>query len=592
MAARLTAYVVVAIVAATLIAGLIVGAQRDDSDGPVDLIVRNAAVYTADRRGTVAEAVAIRGNQILRVGSDKDISRLQRPQTIVVDAEGGAVFPGFNDAHLDLIGGGLRLAMPDLTGAETSTDVLERIGAWSGANPGAPWVIGSGWSPEQFKNGLPTRQMLDSVVKDRPALIYAADEGNRLVWVNSRALALAHITRKTPEPADGAIVREGRRGEPAGVLRGTAASSVAALIPAATREQRAEALRAGIAEANARGITSAQNTAASCEPNLDLFDEARRSRTMTLRVYCSIAADPHRIAREADLKGFDEIRKQYPDDPLFKVGALSFTVDGTLPAQSSALLEPYVGSDTAGEALVDPDELNRAVRLADAADWQILTHASGDRAVRLALTAYAHAIRSTRPPARGRRHRLEHLALVDAADIPRFGPLGVAASVQPSMNAGDQTAFDLLSKSIGVDRAAESFPFTRLAEETRLLLGSAWPAHTLDPLEVLERAVTGFTPAASEATEIAAPPSLKLKPAVDAYTSSAAWGSFDDQRKGSIAPGMLADLVVLSADVLAAPEKLDAATVAVTIFDGKIVYRNGRHTLTTPAPAPAPSLQH
>ena len=168
MAARLTAYVVVAIVAATLIAGLIVGAQRDDSDGPVDLIVTNATVYTADRRGTVAEAVAIRGNQILRVGTNREIARLQRPQTIVVDAEGGAVFPGFNDAHVDLIAGGLRLAMADLNGAATGADVLERIGAWSAANPGTGWVIGSGWSPEQFKNGLPTRQMLDAIVKDRP----------------------------------------------------------------------------------------------------------------------------------------------------------------------------------------------------------------------------------------------------------------------------------------------------------------------------------------------------------------------------------------------------------------------------------------
>ncbi len=587
MAARLTAYVVVAIVAATLIAGLIVGAQREDSEGPVDLIVRNAAVYTADRRGTMAEAVAIRGNQILRVGTDREIARLQRPQTIVVDAEGAAVVPGFNDAHVDLIGGGLRLAMADLRGAATSAEVLERIAAWSDANASAAWVIGSGWSADQFKNGLPTRQMLDSVVKDRPALIYAADESDRLVWINSQALRLANITRKTPEPGDGAIVREGRRGEPSGVLRGAVATSVAALIPAPSRDQRAQALRAAIAEANVHGITSAQNTAAGCERNLDLFDDARRSGKMTLRVYCAVAADPHQIAKETDLQSFDAIREQYPDDPLFKVGALSFTVDGSLPAQSAALLEPYAGRDDAGEVLVDPDELNRAVRLADAAGWQILTHATGDRAVRMALTAYAHAIRSNRPPARGRRHRLEHLAMVGAADIPRFGPLGVTASMQPSVSPADESGFERLSKSIGVRRAAQSFPFARLAGETRLLLGSAWPAQTLDPMAILERTVSGFAPA-PEAPDATVPEPLKLKPAIDAYTSSGAWGSFDDQRKGSIAPGMLADLVVLSADVLEAPEKLETASVAVTIFDGKIVHRRERRALTEPAP----SLQH
>ena len=146
----------------------------------------------------MAEAVAIRGNQILRVGSNREIARFQRPQTIVVDAQGGAVLPGFNDAHVDLIGGGLRLAMADLTGAANSAEVLDRLRAWTAANPGTGWVVASGWSPDQFKNGLPTRQMLDSVIKDRPALVYAADEGDRLVWVNSHALRLAGITGRLP----------------------------------------------------------------------------------------------------------------------------------------------------------------------------------------------------------------------------------------------------------------------------------------------------------------------------------------------------------------------------------------------------------
>jgi predicted amidohydrolase YtcJ len=589
MAARLTAYVVVAIVAATLIAGLIVGAQREDSEGPVDLIVRNAAVYTADRRGTVAEAVAVRGNQILQVGSNREIARLQRPQTIVVDAEGGAVFPGFNDAHVDLIGGGLRLALADLEGAANSAEVLERIAGWSAANPGAGWVIGRGWTPDQFKNGLPTRLLLDSVVKDRPALMFAADESDRLVWVNSRALRLAGIIGKAAGASDDGIVRDGRRGEPSGLLRGAAAAAAVALVPPPTPEQRAQALRIAIAEANVRGITSAQNTAASCEHNLDLFDEARRSGEMTLRVYCSVEVKPHALTKEADLQAHNDIRRRYPDDPLFKVGALSFTVDGSLPAQSAALLEPYADGETAGEVLVDPDELNRAVRLADAAGWQIVTQATGDRAVRLALTAYAHAIRSNRPPAGGRRHRLEHLALVDPTDVSRFGPLGVAASMQPLMSADDEISLGLLSKSIGGERAARSFPFARLAEETRWLLGSAWPAHALDPIAVLERAISPFRAAPADADEPApATPPVDLKAAVDAYTATGAWGSFDDQRKGTIAPGMLADLVVLSADVLAAPEKLESASVTITIFDGKIVHRRDRPVLTEPPP----SLQH
>ncbi len=159
--------------------------------------------------------------------------------------------------------------------------------------------------------------------------------------------------------------------------------------------------------------------------------------------------------------------------------------------------------------------------------------------------------------------------------------------MQPSVGASDPTGFDLLTKLIGVERAAQSFPFGRLVRETRLLFGSGWPAQALDPIAVIEQVASGSAPAA-EAPDAAILEPLKLKPAIDAYTSSGAWGSFDDQRKGSIAPGMLADLVVLSADVLEAPEKLETASVAVTIFDGKIVHRRERRALTEPAP----SLQH
>ena len=189
MAARLTTFVVVAIVAATLIAGLIVGAQRDDSDGPVDLIVHNATVYTADADETMAEAVAIRGNQVLRVGGEREILRLRRPQTTLIDAHGGAVLPGFNDAHVHFITGGLNLDKVDLLGAGTIEEILQRISAWAGANPDSPWVLGRGWDPETFPGVMPTRHMLDALVSDRPVLLLSDD--GRMAWVNSTALKLA-----------------------------------------------------------------------------------------------------------------------------------------------------------------------------------------------------------------------------------------------------------------------------------------------------------------------------------------------------------------------------------------------------------------
>jgi predicted amidohydrolase YtcJ len=588
MAARLTAYLVVAIVAATLIAGLIVGAQRDDSDGPVDLIVRNGTIYTADRRGTMAEAVAIRGNQILRVGSNREIARLQRPQTVVIDARGGAVLPGFNDSHVDLIAGGLRMAMADLTGAASSDETLERIGAWAALNPTAHWVVGAGWSAELFKNGQPTRQLLDAVVADRPALMYGGDETRLVVWVNSRALQLGGIGRKTAEPDGGTIVRDPRTRDITGVLTDSAAAILTSMIPRPTDQQRGSALQAAVAEANKFGITSAQ-IAGGCAHDSPIYDAARQEGALSVRVYCPGSIERGTaITREEDLIQFDGVRKQYPDDPVLKSGALAIGVDGSIADRTAALLEPYADSTTAGAPWFAPDNLNRIMRLADAAGWQMIAHANGDRAARMALTAYAHAVRSNRPPVRGRRHRIANLALVDVEDIPRFGPLGIIASLQPLGAAATAREMERMAALVGPERARSSYPIHDLAAGTRLLLGSGWPARDLNPLQNIERVITELD--VSETTEGVKPKTqaIRLKAAFDAYTSTAAWASFDDQRKGSIAQGMLADLVVLSEDVFAPAAKLSAASVVVTVFDGKIVYQRVPRSET----APAPSLQH
>ena len=407
--------------------------------------------------------------------------------------------------------------------------------------------------------------------------------------MNSQALELAGITRTARDPR-GLIAREGRSGEPSGVQHGAVAAALAAQVPEPSPEDRLQALRRAIAAANTQGITSAQNTAADCEKDLDLFDSVRRAGEMTLRIYCVAAAVPSAIKAESDLEHYNELRDRYPDDPFFKIGALAFRVDGPLPRREAALLEVYSDDEVAGTQIVDTDQLNRAVRLADAAGWQVVTEANGDAAVRTALNAYAHAIRSNRAPARGRRHRIEHLQLADPADLRRFGPLGVAASMQPPALSED--GLEALETMLGPKRTARAFPIGDLASETRLLLGSGWhgwPGESLDPIQMLDRAVNGLhkeDPSAEPATPDK--PGLKIKAAIDAYTSNAAWGSFDDQRKGTLSQGMLADLVVLSDDVLTSPAKLKTASVLATIFDGKIVYRRDPAALT----APAPSLQH
>jgi predicted amidohydrolase YtcJ len=569
MATRLTTFVVVGIVAATLIAGLIVGAQRDDNDGPVDLIVHNARVYTADADQSMAEAVAIRGNQILRVGSDREINRLRRPQTALIDANGAAVLPGFNDAHVHFIDGGLSLEMLDLRGALTPEAVAERLAAWGAANPGDPWLRGRDWMDAEF-TGAPTRQLLDAAVHDRPVQILSVDR--RTSWVNSKALQAAGITRRTANPPAGTIVRDAE-GEATGVLKGTATILVERVLPQPTREARAQALRAAVDAANRVGITSVQ-TAGDPAEDLELYHAARRAGDLTVRVYGALAL-PGQPLTDADTGRLDEIARTYPDDPRFKTGAARVTVDGDVTSHTAAMQEPYEDEPLEAEPLVDPDVLNRNVRLLDAYGWQVATDASGDRAVAMALNAYAHAIRSNAAPSRGRRHRIDHVESIGAREVGRLRGLGVLTVLLPR-----EDAVEARIPHIGEKRASSGGAIRTIATGGGpVALGSDWPSSWLDPLAVLQ-AATGAADAPGNGATVR-PDRVKLTTAVDAYTSKAAYASFDEQRKGSITRGMLADIVVLTEDIFASPAALSSAKVAVTIFDGKIVYRRGQK-ITTP----------
>jgi predicted amidohydrolase YtcJ len=562
MAARLTTYVVVAIVCATLVAGFMVGAQRDD-DGPVDLIVHNARVYTADADQSMAEAVAIRGNQILRVGSNREINRLRRPQTTVIDARGAAVLPGFNDSHVHFIEGGLTFEMLDLDGAVSAEAITERLSAWAKSNPTHSWIRARRWLDAEFP-GIPTHQMLDVAVADRPVQVVSND--GRTSWVNRKALTMAGITRRTPNPVGGTIVRDAR-GDATGVLKGTATELIEKVMAPATREARVKALRAAVDAANRYGITSVQ-TAGDTLENFELYDAARKAGELTVRVYGALTLSVARLT-DADTDRLAEVAKLYPDDPRFKTGAARLKIDGDVESHTAAMLEPYATEPLEADPLVDADDLNRNVRLLDAYGWQVVTDASGDRAVSMALNAYAHAVRSNATPARGRRPRIEHLETIAEPDFKRLSPLNVVASIVPRDDALEERA-----EHIGEDRAARGVAVRRMVKAGgRVALGTDWPESSLDPLDVLRAATEAPADIAPKSATAAEP--VSLRSAIDACTATAAYASFDEQRKGSITPGMLADIVVLTDDIFASPKALASAKVAVTIFDGKIVYRRG-----------------
>jgi predicted amidohydrolase YtcJ len=570
MAARLTTYVVVGIVAATLIAGLMVGAQRDDNDGPVDLIVFNGKVYTADASGSMAEAVAVRGNQILRVGSNRDINRLRRPQTVVVDALGAAVLPGFNDASAHFIDGGVALDAVDLRDAATIDEIQARIRTWAEAHPDRPWITGRGWDSSAFEAG-PTRQLLDAAVADRPAYLLSRD--GRAAWLNTKALRRAGITRDTAAPAEGVIVKELRGEAPTGVLKGAAVALAARIVPGTTRDDRARGLRAAINEAHRNGVTSVQDIVARPDDFM-LYDEARRAGDLNVRIYTSINVDS--VPESEALKQIEALSSQYPDDPTFKMGGARIAIDGPVESFDAAMLQPYDGKpEHAGPDRVDRDAFNRFVRLLDARGWQLTAEASGDRAVRIALDAIEHATRSNAQPGRGRRHRIEGVELVDAVDVPRFGRLGAIATIRPQFGNPTTERLDAWTLAVGAERASRAWPCRSIVSARgKLAFGSGWPEAPLNPMAAIQTAVNRTTIDGLPEGGWTDAERVSVKRAINAFTSVPAYASFDEQRKGSLKKGMLADLVVLSVDIFENPEaQLAGTTVAVTIFDGKIVYR-------------------
>ncbi len=578
MAARLTAYAVAFIVGVTFIAGLIVGAQRED-DGPVDLIVINGKVYASEGGSDLAEAVAVRGNKVIKVGSNREIQRLGRAQTTVIDAKGGAVMAGFNDAHAHLINGGLALDQVSLSDAATIDDIKDTIRVWAESHPEREWIVGRGWYYQAFNGAMPTRQLLDTLVPDRPAYLIAYD--GHTGWANSKALKLAGITRRTKAPVNGIIVKDPRSGEPTGALKESAMSLMSAVAPKPTGEDRLAAIRAAIDEAHRLGITSVQD-AGGAAADLDLFDQLRKSGELTLRVYAALRADA-----TLDQAGFDELERlhtRFADDPVLKTGAVKLIADGVIESHTAAMLEPYANrSSVKGDARFTPEQLNHVVAMLDKAGWQVMTHAIGDAAVRLTLDAYESAAKTNPAPERGRRHRIEHIETIDPADVPRFAKLGVIASMQPVHATPSPTPGDVWSVNIGDERAAHGWMWASIAKAGgRLAFGSDWPVMTLNPLEGMRVAVTRTTAEGLPAGGWIPSERLALRKAIDAYTRDGAWASFDEQRKGTLARDMLADIVVLTDDIFSGPaSRLTTTEVAVTIVDGKVVYRRDPPENTT-----------
>ncbi len=551
------------------------------ADAPADRILTGGRIWTADDTRPWAEAVAIRGDRIVYVGDAAGAKELRGPKTEVVELAGRLVTPGFNDSHIHISGGALSLEQVDLIEEQSLAAVQSKIEAFAKQNPKSAWVLGRGWLYGSFPGGLPAREQLDAVVSDRPAYMTCYDGHSG--WANSKALALAGITKDTKDPENGLIVRDPNTGEPTGALKESANALLENVIPQPQGEERYALVLRALALLNSQGITSVQDAGgllgggilgeSDAPADIELFDRARREGKLTVRITASAVMEQGKVERA--IAAAQKAHERW-NDALLRVTAIKGFVDGVIEAHTAAMLTPYSDDASFGLGLPnwDPEALQAAVVAVDKAGFQVYLHAIGDRGVRMALGAHQSAL--TQNGAKDRRGRIEHIETIQAADIPRFKTLGVIALMQPLHANPDQNNFNVWSRNAGPDRASRAWAWHAIeASGGRLAFGSDWPVVTADVFRGLYCATTRKTREGTPAGGWLPELRVSLEDALKHYTIDGAYASFEEKEKGSISVGKRADLVVVSEDLFKAPpETILATKVLLTLMDGRPVYRS------------------
>jgi predicted amidohydrolase YtcJ len=537
---------------------------------PADVVITGAAVYTADAARSWTDAVAVRGDRIVALGS-ATVRDLVGPGTRVVEAGGGMVLPGFQDAHVHAPFAGrnrLHVFLNDLVGREA---YLERIAEYAGDNPDQPWIIGGGWAMEYFPGGTPVKEDLDAIVPDRPVFLMNRDVHG--AWVNSKALEIAGITRDTPDPVDGLIERDARTGEPAGTLHeGAAYSFNDQHVPLPTREEWEDAILNAQQHLHSLGITGWQDAWVT-PATLAAYRSLAAAGRLTARVVGALWWDRHR--------GLDQVpeflaQRESAPDGRFRATTVKIMTDGVMENYTGALLEPYCDgcgghTDNVGLTYVDRELLLAAVTELDRHGFQVHMHAIGDRAVRNALDA-VEAARGANGPG-DNRHHIAHLQLVQPEDVPRFRALGVTANCQAYWAQMEPQMEELTLPFLGRERADLQYPFGDLLRSgATLAMGSDWSVTTANPLEQIEVAVSRVDPENRRGAPFLPEQALPLAVALGAFTAGSAHVNHDDDA-GVLAVGRRADLAVLDRNLFA-PDAgpVGDATVTHTVAAGTVVH--------------------
>jgi predicted amidohydrolase YtcJ len=547
------------------------------SHQPADVILLHARIYTVNARQPWAQALAIGHGKILAVGTDDEIAGYRGASTAVIDAKDRLVLPGFTDCHAHFLDGSFTLQQISLDDATTIGEITQRVKTYAKAHPADRWVMGRGWMYPVFgKSGLPNKKDLDKVVPDRP--VYLESYDGHTWWANSKALEAAHITRDTLNPPGGEIVRDPITGEPTGAIKEDAADAlVRGAIRQPGREARLRVLRAGMKHANQLGIVRVHVPGGVYAhqddlQSVDVLEELRRNRELTVRFYLAYRLDPPDMSN-SQLQEILRARERYHDDWI-AAGAAKFFLDGVIETHTAAMLAPYSNAPSlSGNLLWEPEKYKRFVAELDRQGIQIFTHAIGDRAIRVALDAYEEAARNN--GTKDARHRIEHIEDVSEADISRFGRLGVVASMQPLHAYPDQDAFEAWVPSVGSERAQRAWAWHSIqAAGGVLAFGSDWPIVTLSPWPGLQNAVTRQTTDGEPKGGWMPAQRISLAEAIRGYTLNAAFAGRREKTEGSLEPGKLADLIVVSQDVFKVdPRKIGETKVLLTMVGGRVVYK-------------------
>lgn len=544
---------------------------------PASLVLLDGKVVTVDPVMPEAEAVAISGDTIVAVGSTQQIRRYVGPGTEVVDLQGMLAIPGFIEGHGHFLGLGQAKTILDLTTARTWDDIVAMVAdAAARAQPGE-WIRGRGWhqekwerTPEPNVDGVPLHHELSRASPDHP--VYLTHASGHASFVNAKAMELAGITRRTPNPPGGEIVKDAR-GEPTGLLRETAQRLVGRVLAQAEQGRGPEAREAEVRrqvelageEARAKGVTSFHDAGASFA-TIDLYRRLAEAGELPVRVYAMVRGESH----EALEQKLPEYRLIGAGNNFLTVRSIKRQIDGALGSHGAWLLEPYEDLPASTGLNLEPvEEIRRAAELAIRHGFQVNTHAIGDRGNREVLDIYEEVFRAN-PDKTDLRWRIEHAQHIHPEDVARFAALGVIASMQGIHCTSDGP---WVVKRLGPERTcAESYVWRSLMDSGATVTnGTDVPVEDIDPIASFYASVTRTT---ANGEAFCPEQRMTREEALRSYTINNAYAAFEEELKGSITPGKLADIVVLSKDIMTVPEdEIPAARVVYTVLGGKVVYR-------------------